>query len=47
MAIIENVHYEKKDGKLVATEEYSDGSIRRIKIKNGITDYILLGVGKQ
>lgn len=43
MAKLEQVIYEKENGKLVATEMYDDGTERKVKIKNGITEYVLLG----
>lgn len=43
MAKLETVKYEKEDGQLVAIETYSDGSTRKVKIVNGMVDYILNG----
>lgn len=43
MSNLEVVEYGKEDGKLVAIEIYSDGSTRKVFIKNGIVDYIING----
>ncbi len=43
MAKLEVVEYEKEDGQLIAIETYSDGSTRKVQIKEGIVDYILKG----
>ncbi len=43
MVKLEIVEYGKEDGQLVAIEVYSDGSTRKVQIKNGIVDYILHG----
>jgi hypothetical protein len=44
MANLEVVEYGKEDGKLIAIEIYSDGSTRKVCIKNGIVDYIINGI---
>lgn len=46
MANLEVVEYGREGGKLIAIEVYSDGSTRKVQIKNGITDYILSGCVK-
>lgn len=43
MVRLEVVEYGKEDGQLIAIEVYSDGSIRKVQIKNGVVDYILNG----
>lgn len=37
------VEYSKKNGKLVATEVYSNGDTQVVKIKYGVITYILKG----
>ena len=46
MANLEVVEYGRENGQLIAIEVYSDGSTRKIQIKEGITDYILTGCVK-
>lgn len=40
------VEYKNEKGKLIAIENYTDGSKRKVKIKNGIVNYILEGERK-
>lgn len=47
MVSLEVVDYGKEDGQLVAIEIYSDGSTRKVKLKNGVVDYILTGKGEK
>lgn len=46
MAKLEVVEYGKENGQLIAIEVYSDGSTRKVQIKEGIVDYILKGSKK-
>lgn len=43
MVNLETVEYGKEEGRLIAIEVYSDGSTRKVQIKDGMVDYILNG----
>ncbi len=46
MEKLKSVEYKNVNGQMVASELYDDGSIREVKIIDGIVNYILTGKGE-
>lgn len=40
---LKKVEYKRENGKAIAIESYSDGTIKEVEIRNGMVSYILNG----